>query len=881
MSATHSLLRAALVFGTTAALAAGTLAGTALADPPTATYPTLAGVGSDTIQDWGHGFANDSAGLIGSYDATPAGTYIATRSPGSGTETFPTIVTGATGNVTLPTGSILRPDGSGAGVSALRASLGDASLTSGNWITQVGARNSFKQVPPGSIDFARSSSGPSAPNANGDLVYIPFAKDAVTWSKKTGDTSLPDNLLKTDLVSLYSCTAVTISGVTYDPNYTGAATSTLKPVRPMVPQAGSGTRTFWGAQLNFPVGAGLLPSCVKDVDSSGTPVQEHNGSALRNNGDIIPFSVPSWIAQSNSASLPGVIDRRNGALLESINAVAPVTAGKLTSTFPILRDMYVVVDWITVQDPTKDLYKAFNLDSGSSKLCDSTQITKYGFGTIAYCGDILTTNRAFDFRPDPTNTATALAASPVGSQIAGGQVTFTATVTPATAPGNVVFKDGTTVLQSVPAANGSAVFNTSSLALGSHSITASFVPTNSILFAASASAAAPYSISTVPAVVTTTTLGIAPVGPQVKGTPVTFTATVSGSNAAGSVVFKNGTATIGTAAVSSGVASFTTSTLAGGNYSVTANFVPTDAALFTPSASAAAAYVISTPTTASLKLAKATSAYGTAAVATVTIAGSGITPAGTVTVKDGATTVGTATLSGGKATIALSKTLAVGTHKLTAVFAGSSIVGASTSAVTTLTVTKAAAAVKVSLTKTSVTYNSTSVKATVAVTAAGVVPTGTVTLKDGAKTIKSVALAGGKATVTLPKNIAVGTHKFQVTYAGNTVVATAKSATATLTVKKVNPTVSAKLAASKINKAARGKVTVTIKAAGVVPTGKVTVKEGSRSLASLTLKTANKGVAAIVLPKLAAGSHKLSVSYAGSTTVAAKAASAVTLTVSK
>jgi hypothetical protein len=59
----------------------------------------------------------------------------------------------------------------------------------------------------------------------------------------------------------------------------------------------------------------------------------------------------------------------------------------------------------------------------------------------------------------------------------GQAVTFTATVKPATSgtpTGTVTFKDGTTTLGTGTLSGGKATFTTSALALGSHSITASY-----------------------------------------------------------------------------------------------------------------------------------------------------------------------------------------------------------------------------------------------------------------------------------------------------------------------------------------------------------------------------------------------------------------------
>jgi len=68
-------------------------------------------------------------------------------------------------------------------------------------------------------------------------------------------------------------------------------------------------------------------------------------------------------------------------------------------------------------------------------------------------------------------TSTALSASPMAVSL-GMAVELTATVTPSAATGNVQFKDGDTSLGTTASAGGLATLTTTSLAAGSHSITA-------------------------------------------------------------------------------------------------------------------------------------------------------------------------------------------------------------------------------------------------------------------------------------------------------------------------------------------------------------------------------------------------------------------------
>ncbi len=73
----------------------------------------------------------------------------------------------------------------------------------------------------------------------------------------------------------------------------------------------------------------------------------------------------------------------------------------------------------------------------------------------------------------PGATTTALTATPA-SQTFGSPVNLAATVTPSSATGTVTFTDGTTQIGSAKLSSGVANFATSTLAVGSHTITASY-----------------------------------------------------------------------------------------------------------------------------------------------------------------------------------------------------------------------------------------------------------------------------------------------------------------------------------------------------------------------------------------------------------------------
>lgn len=83
----------------------------------------------------------------------------------------------------------------------------------------------------------------------------------------------------------------------------------------------------------------------------------------------------------------------------------------------------------------------------------------------------------------PVETTTSLVISPSSSATFGATVTLTASITGATSTSNtltgtVTFMDGSTVLGSAQLVNGTASYATSTLAMGSHQLRASFTPTS-------------------------------------------------------------------------------------------------------------------------------------------------------------------------------------------------------------------------------------------------------------------------------------------------------------------------------------------------------------------------------------------------------------------
>lgn len=295
----------------------------AQADPISNSYTM---VGSDTLQDVSNALVNGTSITTSSVkvlDATgdTLGSFDAFGSPSIQTKQGGTYFG--------------RPAGSGDGVKALSRSIDGAPYTATNNTTPAA-------VIQGAVDIARSSSGPGTVDANGVLAYVPFARDAVTYAYN--GTSALASITTSQLTDIYNCAsgANIIGGVT---------------VQPLLPQAGSGTRKFFLKTLGITDNAALV-ACVTNGGANPTfaAVNENDGTALSVAGEIAPFSVASYIAQSNGAAQ----NRTGSAQLGSPIGVAPYTGTGNTLAANTLyynatgsnwgRDTYLVVEFARIDN---------------------------------------------------------------------------------------------------------------------------------------------------------------------------------------------------------------------------------------------------------------------------------------------------------------------------------------------------------------------------------------------------------------------------------------------------------------------------------------------------------------------------------------------------
>jgi Bacterial Ig-like domain (group 3) len=158
-------------------------------------------------------------------------------------------------------------------------------------------------------------------------------------------------------------------------------------------------------------------------------------------------------------------------------------------------------------------------------------------------------------------------------------------------------------------------------------------------------------------------------------------------------------------------------------------------------------------------------------------------------------------------------------------------------------------------------------------------PTGTVDFVVKGKTIAKATLKAGVATATLP-GFTIGHHSVTAVLVGTASFKTSTSAAKVLTVTKATTKTKLTLTHSSIAKGKTDKITVTVtlpKALAHKATGHVVIKQGSKTIATLTLV---KGKASKSIKFAKKGKYSIVASFTGSSELATSKSSTVKLTVS-
>jgi len=295
-------------------------------------------------------------------------------------------------------------------------------------------------------------------------------------------------------------------------------------------------------------------------------------------------------------------------------------------------------------------------------------------------------------------------------------------------------------------------------------------------------------------------------------------------------------------------------------------------------------------TTTALAVNNNPSVYGQSVTFTaiVSAAGSGSgTPTGSVTFMDGTNPLGSATLKGSGLASFSTKTLAVGSQAITAVYRGDTNFITSTSPPLNQTVNQdGTSTALVSSASSSVYGQSVTLTATVsAATPGSGTPTGSVTFMDGSTKLDTATLTAGMASFKT-STLAVGSHSITAVYGGDgNFTASPPSTALAQTVTQDATTTSLKSSASSSvygqSVTFTAKVNPTAPGSGT-PSGTVTFYDGSVMIGTGTLGAASPDTATFTTSSLLAGTHTITASYGGDSNFTASSPStALTLTVNQ
>lgn len=462
-------------------------------------------------------------------------------------------------------------------------------------------------------------------------------------------------------------------------------------------------------------------------------------------------------------------------------------------------------------------------------------------------------------------------------------VTFTATVSSGastgTPTGTVVFKDGAKALGAPVGLNGAgvAVYVTSALGVGKHQITAVYSGDKAHLASTSSTLVQEVDEKTV--MLLSSSLNPAPVGAA-----VTFTMTVSPPDGgccipAGTVTLSDGAKVLGNFTLkpvaSSGQASFTTSALAAGVHPLTATFSGEASKFVLSSTSAVLDEDIQGSSKTTIKSSLNPSVFGESVTFTATVTPSEkVAPTGFVEFVDGAKVIGAANLAGttGVATFSIS-TLSVGTHSIVASYRGGTGNSPSVSDPINQVVTLGETSVSLAAIPNPGTAGKpVAITATVKLVKGSDTPTGSVTFKDGATVLGTVALSTA-GTAAINPVLTPGTHPIVAEYLGDTNDGTSTSAVLDVKILLGAATVTVSANPNPAIVDSSIAFTAQVSGNGVTPTGNITFEADGKSIGTAALST--NGVAIVNFSGLAVGTHSITAHYGGDSDNSAATSSAV------
>jgi hypothetical protein len=461
-------------------------------------------------------------------------------------------------------------------------------------------------------------------------------------------------------------------------------------------------------------------------------------------------------------------------------------------------------------------------------------------------------------------TTTTFTAGP-NPAVSGQTITLSASVV---APGvevnsgSVYFLKGLVVLGNVPVVNGSATLKLTTLPYGNTQLIAEYSGSANVLLSTSAPITEDFQQATAIGFSTSP-------NPSVAGQPVTVKATVGTSPASrapvtGTVQFTvDGTNT--QVALVNGVATLTTSALGVGSNLIDAKYL--GSVTYAPAVTLPRTQTVNQGTTATNLIAVANpSQYLQRVQLAANVTSAYGTPSGTVAFLCSGKNMGTVVLSEGIAAFTTNQ-IPVGTQSITAVYAGNANYAKSTSAAIAEVIKPATTDTLLLSSLNPAPYGKAILLPVNVTNANGGIPTGTVTLKDGAAVVATGTVLNGQASLTLlgasfaPPT--VGTHSLTAVYVGSEYFAPSSSAVLVQTVTQGATTTALTSSPNPANTISKVTFTATVaRAAGVAPTGTVTFHDGRTTIGTGTLSAT--GVATFTIATgMTAGTHTVFASYSG------------------
>jgi hypothetical protein len=462
-------------------------------------------------------------------------------------------------------------------------------------------------------------------------------------------------------------------------------------------------------------------------------------------------------------------------------------------------------------------------------------------------GFVPSSSPAVDHTVVDATTTVSLSASTAASSF-GESVTLDATVTsndsPRTPTGTITFRDGTVVLGVVPLDAGVASLPTTSIAVGSRTLTAQYNGT--VGFASTTSPGVAHTVARAPVSVVISDTPDPSVFGGTVAVSITVVALTSGAGApTGTVVVREGTTTLATVTLDgSGHGSTAIDGLTVGTHTLVADYA--GGANFASGSATTDHTVAGDTATVDLSSSSPSSTFGEPVTFTATVSGTGgAVPTGTVTFGDGDDVLGTAPLVAGVARITVPD-LRFGVHDITADYSGDRGFGAAADSIIQR-VNAVATTVSLSVDPGAPTVDDlVTLTATVTGTATSRTPAGTIAFVDDGVVLATVAV-DGDGVATHQQAFGRSVHSLTARFTGAPGWAPSTSNAVSLTPSRAPSTISLAGAPNPVGTGAPVTWTATFTRSphGPLPSGSVQFWSGTTALGPGTILN---GVATLTVP---------------------------------